>query len=65
MTLRATQREAQPDRTDGVDAIQHIVHARFLRIASALTVRHVIAVKRSRQLLLWRGIWQKVPSELL
>jgi hypothetical protein len=48
----------------GVDAIEDVLNARFLRDAAALAVVGVIAVKRRRQPLIARRIGQQVAGQL-
>ncbi len=64
VALRAAECEAEPDRACRVHAVQHIIHARLLRIAPALAVGHVVAVEACRQLLLRRRLRQQVAREL-
>ena len=65
MALRAAQRHAEPGGTHGVHAIQHVVDAGFLGVTAAFAVGHVVALEAGRELLLRRGVWEKVSGELL
>ena len=65
VALDAVEREAEPNRADGVHAVNHVVHARLLGVTAAFAVGHVIAVEARRQLLFRRRVRQKVAGELL
>ena len=65
VALRAAQRHAQPGRAHGVHAIQHVIDPRFLGVAAAFAVGHVITLEAGRELLLGGRVRQEVAGELL
>ena len=65
MTLATAQRQPQPKCARCADSVDHIVDPRFFRIATSFAIRHVVAVKASRQPLFWSRIWQQISGELL
>ena len=64
MALRAAERQAEPGRAHGVHAIQYVIDARFLGVAAALAVGHVVALEAGRELLLGGRIREEVAGEL-
>ena len=65
VALRAAQRHAQPRRAHGVHSIQHVIDPRFLRVAAAFAIGHVVTLEAGRELLLRGGVRQEVSRELL
>ena len=65
VALRAFERQAQPHRTDGVDAVDGLLDAVFFFVDTPFAVRQRIAVESSRQARFCGGPWQEVARQLL
>ena len=64
MTIRATDRQTEPDRAGDVHAIDQRIVAEFLRVVSPLLVQHRVAMKAGGDPLVGRGIGEHVACEL-
>ena len=65
VALRAAEGHAQPRGAHGVHAIEHVIDARFFGVTAAFAVGHVVALEAGRELLLRRGVREKIAGELL
>ena len=65
MALRAVEREAQPGRAGGADAVDHGVEAIFVRVGASFLVEHRVAVEARGDEVVGRGAGEQVAGQLL
>ena len=65
MALDTGHGQPQPDRARRLDPIHHILSAVLFSDNPAFEINHVIAIKATRKFLVFGGVGEQVPRELL